>query len=78
MKIFICSLVIFILLCAFVPINSYIYQSKATELMVAIKNLPQEPDMRLTGDILKLWYEYEDFFNLTTKALFHVNALFQV
>ena len=66
MRIFICSLIIFILLCTFVSINSAVYQSAAEKLLVATKNLPQEPDVRLTGDLLELWYKYEDFFNLTT------------
>ena len=65
MKIFISSLIIFGLLCTFISINAVTFQAMVDELLDAIKNLPQEPDRILTGEIIDLWFKYEDYFNLT-------------
>ena len=65
MKIFVCSLIIFGLLCAFISIYNVIFQERADMILDAIKNLPQESDRILTGEIIDLWFKYEDYFNLT-------------
>ena len=65
MKIFVSALMIFLILCAFVIFDSVAIRSRANEIIIKTENLPIEPDKALTGDIIDLWFEYEDLFNLT-------------
>lgn len=69
MKIFVCALAVFLSLCTFVVLDARTVCTRADELIDAIENLPNEPDSALSRDIIDLWFEHEDIFNLTVNHM---------
>ena len=65
MKTFVISITIFIILCTFVTFNAKYVCVRADMLIEKTKNLPKEPDSALSGEIINLWFEYKEVFNIT-------------
>lgn len=65
MKVFICSITVFALICILVTINSVVLCNYAADLIEYTKNLPEEPDSDSADRLIDLWIRYEKIFNIT-------------
>ncbi len=65
MKVFICSLTTLVILGILVFFNASTVRAHADDLINETKNLPEEPDTDSSDRLIALWYEYEDFLNIT-------------
>ena len=65
MKVFICAIAVFLLLCAFVSINATIVCQRIDQLIEGAKNLPKEPDTALSDRLIGLWDEHERIISMT-------------